>query len=36
MNPILALISEIKFNFGGQVFSASHVQGLWQEMDKER
>jgi len=29
MNSILALISEIKFTFGRQGFSAAHVQGLF-------
>jgi len=36
MNSILAVSSEITFNFGRQGFSAAHVQGLWQAMDKER
>jgi hypothetical protein len=36
MDSILAVSWEIKLNFGPQRFSAAHVQGLWQEMDKER
>jgi hypothetical protein len=31
----LGVSSEIKFNFGRQGFSAAHVQGLWQAMDKK-
>jgi translation initiation factor IF-3 len=32
---ILGVSLEIKFNFRRQGFSAAHVQGIWQAMDKE-
>ena len=35
MNSILGVSSESKFSFGRQGFSAAHVQGLGQTMDKD-
>jgi len=34
MKSILALSSEVKFTSERQGFSAAHVPGLWQAMDK--